>query len=55
MSAQMVTGGVQLKWSSGTLLQATSVSGPWTPVTGATSPYVTSPTGPQKFFKVQVQ
>jgi hypothetical protein len=42
---------LQVSWDSGTLLQATSVAGPWTPVTGATSPYTVTASGPQMFFR----
>jgi hypothetical protein len=42
---------VKLQWSAGsTLYSATSLLGPWTPVS-ATSPYTVSPTGPQKFYR----
>lgn len=41
-----------LSWTSGTLLQATNVTGPWTP-TGAQSPFTNNiSTGPQLFFKL---
>lgn len=41
-----------LSWSSGTLLQATNLAGPWTP-TGATSPYTNDvTTAPQMFFRL---
>jgi len=42
---------VQLTWPFGTLLESTSLLGPWTTNT-ATSPYVLSPDAPQKFFRV---
>jgi len=35
---------------TGTLLSATNVSGPYTPVTGASSPYTVVPSGPAVFF-----
>ncbi len=35
----------------GKLEEATSVSGPWTVVTGATSPHLISATGPMKFYR----
>jgi hypothetical protein len=41
-----------LKWSSGTLLEATNVLGPWT-ATGATSPYTNNiEASPQTFFRL---
>ncbi|EEF57829.1 LamG-like jellyroll fold domain-containing protein [Pedosphaera parvula] len=45
---------VVLTWAQGTLLQATSVAGPWT-TNNATSPYTTSPAGAQKFYRVIVK
>ena len=38
---------------SGTLQSADSVMGPWTNVTGATSPYNVTPTVPARFYRVQ--
>jgi len=54
LTAQPAANGqVQLKWSSGTLLQAPTVLGPWTTNT-ASSPYMLTPTPttPEMFFKV---
>jgi hypothetical protein len=45
---------MQLTWLYGTLLQATNVNGPWT-VNGNASPYTVTTTGPQMFYRVQVQ
>ena len=45
---------MELTWPYGTLLQATNVNGPWT-VNGNASPYNVTPTGPQMFYRVQVQ
>ena len=45
--------GSQLTWNHGALLQSTSLTGPWTPVSGASSPYNLTPTGPGKFYRVQ--
>jgi hypothetical protein len=42
---------LQLTWPFGTLLESTSLLGPWT-TNSATSPYVLSPDAPQKFFRV---
>jgi hypothetical protein len=48
------TGGqLQLTWPYGTLLQATSLSGPWT-TNSATSPYLVTPLGPREFYRVRV-
>jgi hypothetical protein len=44
-----------LSWPQGTLLQAPTVSGPWT-TNNATSPYIVNPTAaPQMFYRVQVR
>jgi hypothetical protein len=51
---QNIGGGqLQLTWPSGILLQATSLNGPWTTNVN-TSPYTFTPTGAQKFYRVQV-
>jgi len=42
---------LQLTWDAGIIQSATSLSGPWIDVAGATSPYVVSPTGTQQFFR----
>ena len=50
-----VGNGVQLIWgSTGQLLEAGSVNGPWTTNVLATSPYLLSPTNSQKFYRVLV-
>jgi Concanavalin A-like lectin/glucanases superfamily/Bacterial Ig-like domain (group 2)/Immunoglobulin I-set domain len=50
------SGTLTLTWSSGMLLEATNVTGPWTPVPGATSPYSVSTSGGRMmFYQVQVQ
>jgi hypothetical protein len=46
---------VVLTWPSGTLQQSTSLSGGFSNVNGATSPYTNSITGVQDFYRVQVQ
>lgn len=46
---------VILTWPSGTLQAATSVSGTYSDISGATSPYTNSITGPQTYFRVKVQ
>jgi fibronectin type 3 domain-containing protein len=55
LSIQASAGGLIFNWPYGTLQSATSVVGPWSPVTGATSPYTNSPSEPQQFFQVNVQ
>jgi hypothetical protein len=45
---------VTMTWLPGTALQsATSVTGPWADVPGATSPYTVVPTGTQKYFRIR--
>jgi hypothetical protein len=54
LSLQMQPGPkLQLTWSAGNLQATTNLSGTWTNVVGATSPYTNSPTGAQQFFRVQ--
>jgi uncharacterized protein YjdB len=57
LSAQLSGGNIIITWPSGTLLEATSVTGPWTPVGGATPPSfsVAVSGAPMKFYRVQVQ
>jgi hypothetical protein len=46
--------GVALSWSgTGTLQAAGAVTGPWTNVAGAQSPYSVSPSGLQRYFRVE--
>ena len=52
VASQMVNGKqLVLTWSWGTLLQATNLLGPWTPVQAA-SPYTNSRTASQQFFRI---
>ncbi len=44
---------LQLSWPYGTLLQATNITGPWTPNT-ASSPVSITPTLPTMFYKIQL-
>ena len=44
-----------LGWSGGLLQEATSLTGPWSPVNGATAPsHIVTPSGAQKFYRLQV-
>jgi hypothetical protein len=52
--SSVTPGSLALTWSSGTLLQATNLGGPWTTNTTATSPYIVAPTNDQTFFKIIV-
>jgi hypothetical protein len=45
---------VVLTWSSGTLLQAPTLLGPWTTNSAAVSPYTAKATNGAEFYKVQV-
>jgi len=47
--------GVVLSWPNGTLQQSTNVSGIYSDVLGATSPYTNAISGTQRFFRVKVQ
>jgi hypothetical protein len=44
---------LQLTWNQGNLQATTNLSGTWTNVVGATSPYTNNPTGTQQFFRVE--
>jgi hypothetical protein len=49
-------GQLTLEWLRGTLERTSNMlSGAWTPVTGATSPYLVSPAGHATFYRVHVQ
>jgi hypothetical protein len=44
-----------LTWPGGALLEATNLTGPWTPVSSATSPYTNTPSSATEFYRVQLQ
>jgi hypothetical protein len=47
------TGKVTITWAAGTLVGSSSVHGTYAPITGATSPYVVTPTsGTTMFYQV---
>jgi len=47
---------IVLTWTTGTLLQATNLLGPWVPVANATSPHTNSVTATgQMFFRLSSQ
>lgn len=46
---------VVLTWPRGTLQQSSSVTGTYTNVVGAASPYTNDISGPQSFFRIKVQ
>jgi hypothetical protein len=45
---------VVVTWSSGTLLEATNITGPWSTNSTATSPYTAPLDSTQKFYRVQI-
>jgi hypothetical protein len=50
-----VPGGFQLIWQAGTLLQADTIDGVWTPVSNAAPPvYLVTPGTDNKFYRVQL-
>ena len=51
VSIQQVGTKIVLSWPTGTLLEATNVTGPWV-TNNATSPYTNTPTGLRKFYRV---
>ncbi len=57
LSAHLSGNNLILNWSAGTLLEATNVTGPWTPTLGAAPPSYSVPISgaPRKFYRVQVQ
>jgi hypothetical protein len=57
LTANLSGGNLIVNWSSGTLLEATNVTGPWTPTLGAAPPSYSVPISgaPRKFYRVQVQ
>ncbi len=54
LTIQRIGTDVKLTWPQGTLMEADSVTGPWTTNT-ATSPYTNTPGGAQKFYRLIVQ
>ncbi|MBX3747790.1 MAG: fibronectin type III domain-containing protein [Verrucomicrobiae bacterium] len=46
-------GNVVITYATGTLQSAPAVTGPWTDVAGASSPYSTAPTGDGTYFRVR--
>ncbi|HWI55761.1 MAG TPA: DUF2341 domain-containing protein, partial [Bacillota bacterium] len=48
-------GQLVLTWTTGTLQSAPSVTGPYTDMTGAFSPYAVVPSSAQRYFRVRVQ
>ena len=56
MTVQASGSNVTIGWSAGTLMSATNVVGPWSPVPEAAPPsYNVTNTEPQLFFRAKVQ
>lgn len=53
MTISKSAGQIQVSWTGGSLESAPAVSGPWTAVAGATSPYTTPPTGDALFYRAR--
>ncbi len=46
---------LEIAWPSGTLQSATNITGPWSGVSEATSPWPIIPAAPQRFYRVKLQ
>ena len=55
LSIQYSNGQIILTWPAGTLQSAPAVTGPYTDVTDAASPYTLAPPDAQKYFRIRVQ
>jgi hypothetical protein len=58
LSIVEVSGQVQVSWSwlgASALLRATNLAGLWTTNSGATSPYLVTPTAPQQFYRLLIK
>ncbi len=54
LAVRLTGGKVVLSWDSGATLQAAeAVTGPWSDVAGATSPYQADPTGAARFYRLK--
>jgi len=55
ITASVQSGNVVIRWTGGVPLQgADSVTGPWSTVTGATSPYTVPAVGGKKYYRPQI-
>ncbi len=52
---QQAGNGLHLDWPQGTLFQAANITGPWSAVRNAGSPFAVTPTNPAAFFRVLLQ
>jgi len=55
LSIAKTAAGVVLTWDCGTLEEADSLDGGWTPLASATSPYAISAAAPRKFYRLRDQ
>ncbi len=55
LQCQGGSGPMVLTWTVGTLQSAPTLTGPYTNITGAFSPYTVVPSNPQQYFRVRVQ
>jgi hypothetical protein len=53
LEVALQAGNVVITWQSGTLASSPTVTGSYTPVTGATSPFQVTPTAGATFYRVQ--
>jgi hypothetical protein len=51
----LIGGKLVLTWPQGTLQSAGTVTGTYTDITGATSPYTNAISGAQQYFRVRVR
>lgn len=51
VAVTLTAGQVEVTWTGNALLSAPEITGPWTTVAGATSPYRLTPTAAQAYFK----
>ncbi len=55
LRTQWVSGQLVLTWTTGTLQSAPAASGPYTDMTGASSPYMLAPSSDQQYFRIRLQ
>lgn len=55
INAQLIGGKLVLTWPTGTLQSASTVNGQYNDLTGITSPYTNTPSGPQQYYRVKVR
>jgi beta-galactosidase len=55
MTIQSLGNGITITWTNGTIQSATNITGPWDDLDGVVSPYSTTSTASQRFYRVKVQ